>query len=42
MPVTLRVSVAAACILLAAYVVKLIVSGRLQLKYSLLWLWLWS
>ena len=31
MPVTLRVSVAAACILLAAYVVKLIVSGRLAL-----------
>lgn len=38
MPQTLRVSVAAACILLVAYVVRLIVSGRLQLKYSLLWL----
>ena len=38
MPLTLRVSVAAACILLVAYVVRLIVSGKLQLKYSLLWL----
>lgn len=38
MPLTVRVSVAAACLLLVVYVVKLIVSGRLQLKYSLLWL----
>ena len=38
MSVTLRASVAAACILLAAYVIKLIVGGKLQLKYSLLWL----
>ncbi len=38
MPLTVRVSVAAACILLVVYVAKLIVSGKLQLKYSLLWL----
>jgi len=37
-PLTVRVSVAAACLFLVVYVVKLIVSGRLQLKYSLLWL----
>ena len=38
MPTTLQFAIVVACILLAFYVIRLVLTGKLQLRYSLLWL----
>ena len=38
MQMSLRVGIIAACLLLAVFVLRLVLKDKLQLKYSLLWL----
>ena len=38
MSVSLRITIIVACLLLALYVIRLVLTDKLQLRYSLLWL----
>lgn len=40
MPLSLRVSIAAACVLLVVYMLRFVIRGKLLLRYSLLWMML--
>ena len=40
MPLSLRVSIVAACVLLVVYMLRFVIRGKLLLRYSLLWMML--